>query len=551
VEDGLVPPPHHRLLLELDLTQPLAEPSPDDPLDRLLSRGRRQLRPTLRALHQAGDDPRVLGLIAKVGGPLPWAMAEELRRGVATFAASRKPTLAWAETFPTGGAGMSSYALASAFDEIWLQPGGEVGLTGIAAETTFLRGALDKLGIVPELEQRREYKNAADRIMRTAFTDAHRESLTRLTESIFDDTVAAMADGRPLAVERIRELIDTGPRTAAEALAAGLVDRLGYRDEVYAEARRRIADEVDLLFADLWRPRRRPHFPTRNRGHVALIEARGGIGSGRSRRTPMGRSIGSDSVAAQLRAALRDDHARALVLHVDSPGGSAVASEIIWREVSRIRDAGKPVVVSMGNVAGSGGYYIACPADVIVALPTTITGSIGVFGGKFVVADLLERAGLNTGAVEHGAHARMYSTRRRFTDSERERLAASIDAIYADFVAKVAAGRRRSVTEIEPIARGRVWSGRDAMDRGLVDELGGLRDAVRIARRRADLRDDAPVRPALHVPALARLGKPKNSDDPRSIAGSTAAALLDLARLTRDLGIPQGAELLMPGVVIR
>ncbi len=222
-----MPPPHHRLLLELDLTQPLAEPSPDDPLDRLLSRGRRQLRPTLRALHQAGDDPRVLGLIAKVGGPLPWAMAEELRRGVATFAASRKPTLAWAETFPTGGAGMSSYALASAFDEIWLQPGGEVGLTGIAAETTFLRGALDKLGIVPELEQRREYKNAADRIMRTAFTDAHRESLTRLTESIFDDTVAAMADGRPLAVERIRELIDTGPRTAAEALAAGLVDRLG------------------------------------------------------------------------------------------------------------------------------------------------------------------------------------------------------------------------------------------------------------------------------------------------------------------------------------
>lgn len=540
-----------RYLLELDLTQPLAEPSPDDPLDRFLSRGRRQLRPTLRALHQAGDDPRVLGLIAKVGGPLPWAMAEELRRGVASFAASRKPTFAWAETFPTGGAGMSSYALASAFDEIWLQPGGEVGLTGIAAETTFLRGALDKLGIVPELEQRREYKNAADRIMRTGFTDAHRESLTRLTESIFDDTVAAMADGRPLAVERIRELIDTGPRTAAEALAAGLVDRLGYRDEVYAEARRRIDDDADLLFADLWRPRRRPRLPSRGRGHVALIEAHGGIASGRSRRTPMGRSIGSDSVAAQLRAALRDDHARALVLHVDSPGGSAVASEVIWREVVRLRDAGKPVVVSMGNVAGSGGYYIACPADVIVALPTTITGSIGVFGGKFVVADLLERAGLNTGAVEHGAHARMYSTRRPFTDSERERLAASVDAIYADFVAKVAAGRRRSVAEMEPIARGRVWSGRDAMDRGLVDELGGLRDAVRIARRRADLRDDAPVRPALHVPPLARLGKPKNSDDPRAIAGRTAAALLDLAQLTRDLGIPQGTELLMPGVAIR
>ena len=544
-------PHRQRYLLELDLTQPLVEPSPDDPLDRLLSRGRRQLRPTLRALHRAGPDPRVVGLIAKVGGSLPWAMAEELRRGVASFAASRKPTLAWAETFQAGAVGMASYALASAFDQIWLQPGGEVGLTGIAAETTFLRGALDKLGIVPELEQRREYKNAADRIMRTGFTEAHRESLTRLTESMFDDTVAAMAGGRSLAGERIRELIDTGPRTAAEALAVGLVDRLGYRDEVYAAARQRVGGEADLLFADLWRPARRFRLPVRTRGHVALVEARGSIGSGRSRRTPMGRSIGSDSVAAQLRAALHDDHARALVLYVDSPGGSAVASDVIWREVVRVRDAGKPVIVSMGSVAGSGGYYIACPADVIVALPTTITGSIGVFGGKFVVADLLERLGLTTGAVEHGAHARMYSPRRTFTDSERERLAASIDAIYDDFVAKVAAGRGRTVADIEPVARGRVWSGRDAVDRGLVDEIGGLRDAVRIARARAGLRDDAPVRPALHVRPLARLGKAKNSEDPRAIAGSTAGALVDLAQLTRGLGIPQGTELLMPTVVIR
>ena len=544
-------PHRQRLLLELDLTQPLAEPSPDDPLDRLFSRGRRQLRPTLRALHQAGEDPRVVGLIAKVGGGLPWGTVEELRRGTSAFGASRKPMIAWAESFGTGGAGTASYALASGFDEIWLQPGGDVGLTGLAVETTFLRGALDKIGITPELEQRHEYKNAADRIMRTGFTDAHRESLTRLTESIFDDCVAAMSAGRPLSEERVRELIDTGPRTAVEALSVGLVDRLGYRDEVYAAARERVGGEVDLLFADLWRPRRRPRLPARTRPYVALVEASGSIGSGRSRRTPMGRSIGSDSVAAQLRAALHDDHARSLVLHVDSPGGSAVASEVIWREMIRLREAGKPVIVSMGNVAASGGYYIACPADVIVALPTTITGSIGVFGGKFVVADLLERAGLTTGAVEHGAHARMYSSRRVFSESERERLAVSIDAVYSDFVGKVATGRRRPVAEIEPIARGRVWSGRDALQRGLVDELGGLRDAVRIARSRAGLRDDAPVRPALHVPPLARFGKAKNSQDPRAILGGTAGTLVDLVRLTRELGIPQGTELLMPGVVIR
>jgi protease-4 len=228
-----------------------------------------------------------------------------------------------------------------------------------------------------------------------------------------------------------------------------------------------------------------------------------------------------------------------------------VASEVIWREVFRLRDAGKPVVVSMGAVAGSGGYYIACPADVIVALPSTLTGSIGVFGGKVVVRELLERAGLTSGSVEQGTHARMFSSRRPFSDSERERLDASLDAVYDDFVAKVAAGRGRTVAEIEAVARGRVWTGSDAKERGLVDELGGLRDAVRIARERAGLASDAPVRTALHVPPLARLGKPKNSEDPRAIVGSGLAELVDLTRLTRALGLPQGAELLMPEIVVR
>lgn len=545
--------PRHRLLLELDLTQPLAEPSSDDPLERVLSRGRRRLRPALRALHEAGDDTHVAGLIAKVGGPLSWTMAEELRAGVEAFRASGKPTLAWSESF-VGGGGMAAYALASAFEEIWLQPGGDLGLVGVALEATFLRGALDKLGIQPQIDQRHEYKNAADRLMRTEFTEAHRESLGRLAASLFDEAVRAIAGGRRLSPERIRELVDGGPRTAAEALGAGLVDRLGYRDQAYAAARERCrpdaGDEIQLLFADLWHRRRRPHVPARVRPHVALVDARGSIGSGRSRRTPMGRSMGSDTVATHLRAALADDHARALVLYVDSPGGSAVASEVIWRELVRIREAGKPVVVSMGAVAGSGGYYIACPADVIVALPGTLTGSIGVFGGKLVIADLLERIGITTGAVQEGEHARMFSPRRVFDAAERERLGASLDAIYTDFVSKVAEGRRRPYAEIEPIARGRVWTGRDARDIGLVDELGGLRDAVRIARRRAGLADDAPVRPALRVPPLARFGRPRNSDDPRAqLSGLTA--LTELTRLTHDLGLPAGTELLMPSLRVR
>ncbi len=537
---------HRRpILLEADLTHPLAEPG-TDPVDRVLSRNRRQLRPTLRALHEAGKDPRVGGLVVKVGGQLSWASVHELRRAVLAFRRGGKPAVAWAETFPVERAGTASYLLASAFEEIWLQPGGELGLLGVAVETTFLRGALDRLGIAPEFGQRYEYKNAADRFLRTDFTPAFRESSDRLAESVFSTAVAAIAHDRGLDEGRVRELVDSGPRTAAEALRDGLVDRLGYRDQVYDAVRQRLPGEADLLYADNWRPRRQLTMPARARRHVALVPAKGTIGSGRSRQTPLGRSIGSDTLAGQLRAALRDDHARAVVLQVDSPGGSAVASDVIWREMVRLREAGKPVIVSMGDVAGSGGYYISCPADVILALPATITGSIGVLSGKFVVHELLERAGLTTGAVEYGAHARMYSARRPFSDAERERLDVSLDAIYDDFVAKVADGRGRSVAEIESVARGRVWTGEDALTHGLVDELGDLQDALRIARERAGLPADAPVRPPGNVPALARLTKAKNSEDPRAV--TTGTGLRDLTRL---LGLPEGVELLMPGVVLR
>jgi protease-4 len=443
---------------------------------------------------------------------------------------------------------MAAYVLATGFDEIWLQPSGGLGLLGVGVETTFLRGALDHIGIEPQLEQRYEYKNAADRIMRTEFTEAHRTALDRLAESIFYEAVAAIADGRGMDAVRVRELADTGPRTALEARDAGLVDVLGYRDEAYAAMRSRVGRDAEMLFADRWRPRRGPHVPARRKDHVALVEARGAIASGRTRRGPMGRQVGSDSVGAALRAAATDERVCAVVLHVDSPGGSAVASDTIWREVCRVREAGKPVVVSMGAAAASGGYYIACPADVIVALPSTLTGSIGVFGGKMVVRGLLDRVGLTTGTVSHGARSLMYSTRRGFSDDERERLAANLDAIYDDFVAKVAQGRGRSVAEIERIARGRVWTGSDARGIGLVDELGGLHDAVRIARARAGLPVDAPVRYAIHIPPLARLRRVKNTEDPRAVASVMLPGLSDIAA---TLGLPATAALRMPSIMVR
>ena len=542
--------PGHRpsLLLELDLAELPATPDADDPLARFRARGRHQLRPILRALHDAAADPHVLGLIAKVGGALPWAVMQELRLGVRAFAASGKPTLAWAETFGEGSGEMAAYVLATGFEEIWLQPGGGLGLLGVGVETTFVRGALDKLGVEPQLEQRYEFKNAADRVMRTEFTQAHRIAIDRLAESVFTEAVTSIAKGRRIEVARVRELADTGPRTAPEALEAGLVDALGYRDQVYAAMRLRVGTHAELLFADRWRPQRRPKMPARRKGHVALVEVRGGIVSGRTRRTPMGRQVGSDSVGAALRAAAGDEHVRAVVLRVDSPGGSAVASDTIWREVCRVRDAGKPVVVSMGQAAASGGYYIACPADVIVALPSTLTGSIGVFGGKMVVRGLFDRLGLTTGSVSHGDRSLMFSPRRGFTDDERERLAATMDAIYDDFVTKVASGRGRPVAEIESIARGRVWTGSDALGIGLVDELGGLHDAVRIARSRAGLPADAPVRQAIHIPALARLGRPKNTEDPRAVLSATLPGLADIAAA---LGLPATAVLRMPSITVR
>jgi protease-4 len=536
-----------RLLLELDLTEVPVDPDPDDQLARLRNRGRRQLRPTLRALHDAAGDGRVVGLVAKVGGTLPWAAMQELRLGVQEFAASGKPTVAWAESFGDV-ADTAAYVLATAFDTIWLQPGGSIGLLGVSAETTFLGGALKKLGVQAQFEQRHEYKNAVDTLTRTAFTEPHREALETLTGSVYAEAVERIAEGRTLAAERVRELVDTGPRTAAEARAAGLVDELGYRDQVYDAVRARVGVETELLFADRWTPHRRPQLPLPKRGRVALVRARGTIVSGRSRRSAMGHQVGSDSIAAELRAVLADDHARAVVLHVDSPGGSAVASETIWREVCRVRESGRPVVVSMGGLAASGGYYIACPADVIVALPATLTGSIGVFSGKLVVRDALDRVGLTTGSVEQGAHALMFSSRRAFAEDERERLAAAVDAIYDDFVGKVAAGRKRPVADIEAVARGRVWSGRDALENGLVDTLGGLRDAVQIARERAGLPADAPVTRALRVPPLARLGRPRNSEDPRAVAATVWPRLAEVAAA---LDLPAGLELRMPPVRLR
>jgi protease-4 len=540
------------LLLELDLTSEPVETDPDDLLGKIRSRHRPRLRAVLRALYEAGDDGRVRGLIVKVGGGLSWAHAQELRAGLEAFAKSGKPVVAWAETLGEGGNGTADYLLATGCPEIWLQPTGEVGLMGIAAETTFLRGALDKLGIEPQLDKRYEYKSAADRIMNKEFTPEHREAIDRVLASIWESAVETIGAARSMDADEVRALADRAPLFADEAREAGLIDRIGYRDEVYADVRERAGgSDAELLFADQWTPRRRAAtLVKRHREVVALVEGHGEIVVGRSRGTPRGQLLGSTSVAAALRAARENEQVRAVLFRVDSPGGSAVGSDTIWREVLLTRQAGKPVVVSMGDLAGSGGYYIACPADVIMAQPSTITGSIGVVAGKVVVSELMEKhLGLTTGAVEYGGNARMFSLRRGFTEAEVARLSEMLDRVYHEFVEKVAEGRGMTYDAVHAIARGRIWSGADAAGNGLVDELGGLRDAADVARQRAGLPADAPVRPAVHIPPLERLRKPRSSEDPRAAAASTGWG--EFTGIAAALGLPSGGPLRMPEIILR
>ena len=527
------------LLLELDLTEELPDRVPTDPVARLQARRRTPLRTVVERLTRAATDDRVRGLVAKVGGPrVDLARAQELAEAVRAFRRTGKPAVAHAETFGELTGGTPSYLLATAFDEVWLQPSGDVGLTGVAAEAVFLRGALDRLGVEPQFGQRHEYKNAVDSLQRRELSPAHREALTGVVQSAFAQVVEGVAAGRGLPVETVRELVDRAPLLAEEARDAGLVDHVGYRDQAYAAARARIPEEVDLLLVGRYAPRppggaaaalvRRVTPGTRRRA-VALVTATGTITQGRSVRPLLGQpTAGSDTVAAALRAAGRDEQVAAVVLRVDSGGGSYVASDTIWREVLRLREGGTPVVVSMGRYAASGGYFIAAPADAIVALPGTLTGSIGVFAGKAVTARLLDRLGVAVEGVAEGAQARMFAPSQPFTASERARLEGWLDRVYADFVDRVAQGRRLSHDEVHEVARGRVWTGADARERGLVDELGGLGAALALARRRAGLPDDAGVRVLPPTSPLAQLRPPRNTEDPAA-AGAAGTGLEALA----------------------
>jgi protease IV len=555
------------LILELDLTEGVAEEPPADPLSALVTMRRPRLADIIDGLRRAREDDRVRALVAKVGGRrLGLAQVQELRTAIGEFREAGKLTVAWAETFGDFSPGNVPYYLATAFERIWLQPSGDLGLTGISVQNWFYRDALDKLGVQFQVGKREEYKSAAERFTEREFSGPAREALQRMAASFVEQIAEAVAGRLAVPAGEARALIDRGPFGAGEALDARLVNALGYRDEVYAAVREAAGDQACLLFLGRYARSRMLAERTRRLPHpgedvIALLHATGPIRRGRSARNPLaGGAIGSDTLSGALRTVTEDRRVKAVVLRVNSPGGSYVASDTIWREVVRAKEAGKPVVVSMGDVAASGGYFIAMAADAIVAQPGTITGSIGVISAKPVLGQALQRAGVTTDAVTEGAHADMFTPSRPFSDEEWAKVNGWLDRIYADFTGKVAAGRGLNADQVQQVARGRVWTGADAVGIGLVDELGGLDTALALARRKAALPESAPVRLYPRNHPLDRIRPAASSEDRPAAAARpvTGPRLLAEARLFAEAwgpvwqlaagaGLSPYGPLLLPG----
>ncbi len=504
-------------VLELDLDRGVVESHGSDPISKAATIGALLARDVVDALDRAAIDNRVEAVVARIGnGRIELGHAQEIRDALERFRASGKKAVAFAEAFGESGPATIDYYLASAFSEIHLMPYGEAAITGLLAKGRFVHGLLEKLGVVVELDHREEYKSALYTMTEDRFNEPHREELTALRADQFQQVIAGIAGSRGLSEARVRELIDTSPHRADDARREGLVDHLGYRDDAH-----RAAGGDAHLIAD--RYLQKAGRPNRRGAVVALVHGVGTIHRGSSRFDPLGRgpSFGADDVSSALRQAVDDSKVEAIVLRVDSHGGTGVASELVRHEVQRAIEAGTPVVVSMGNVATSGGYWVACHASHIVAQPGTVTGSIGVVGGKLVTGPAWAKLGITSDQVEFGRRASFASSSTPFTEDEREAFDESIDLAYRDFVDLVATGRDLDGARAMEIAKGRAWTGSQAEELGLVDSLGGLDRALDEARQLAGLGPTCKVRPFPKAGTFP-LRRLRRSSDPTLTALSSA-----------------------------
>lgn len=477
-----------QMVLSLDLRSLPPETTSTGLLSGGLFGSSRDIVETVQLLWQAADDPRVAGLYVEIGdeaGGL--ARVQELRQAIAHFRGKGKFTVGFAESLGSGGNHVADYYLAAALEQIWLQPSGGFGVTGIAVETPFLKGGLDKLGVKVEGGKRYEYKSAPDSFTETGYTRPARENLQQLIDSLFGQFVADVARDRKMDAAQMRRLIDNAPLESEQARRDGLVDKIGYRADALEDVYQRANGKRDLVtLAEYAGDEARP----KARGEViALVRASGAIMSGGGERNPLEDDAMADAedVVEALENASHAKDVRAIVLRIDSPGGTYPAADAIADAVGRARAAGKPVIVSMGDVAASGGYLAAVRGDVIVAQPTTITASIGVFSVWPMAQDLLTSLGINVERLSVGRNAGMHSTFQPPTPAQRAAVNRELDIVYAAFTAQVGEFRNLDANRLDAAARGRVFSGVDAKRAGLVDELGGLQLALNIAKAKAGI----------------------------------------------------------------
>ena len=538
--------------LLVEISGDLRELEPSGVFDQFL-----EPPPTVRsitdALRKAKVDNRVTSVVIRptTSGAL-WAKVQEVRNAIADFKTSDKPIIAFLEY-----GGDQAYYLASACDKVFLMPAASLDLTGLANYELFLRGTLDKIGAYPDALHIGDYKTAANTFTEHTMTPSHREMAQSLNTDLYEQLVRGLAEGRNKSEAEARKLIDHGPYLPEDAVRAGLVDDLAYEDE--------IDDKVQIGRGEIRYLRQKdyrqvsPAMLGLNKGQkIAVIYAVGLISSGESSNdSTQGDVLGSDTIVRYLRRARADNSIKAIVLRIDSPGGSAVASDVIWREVLLTKDK-KPVIASMSDVAASGGYYIAMPAHAIVAQPGTLTGSIGVVSIKFVIDGTLKKAGVNIESVSQGRYAEIFSPVRQFSPEERARMLQLMQATYDTFVEKAASGRNTTPEKIDAIAQGRVWTGLQAKQLGLVDELGGLDRALALAKQRANIAQDAEVELVVYPPKRSFyeiLADPFGRSDQ---AGAIAAWLgLGDRRMVNTLTAPlrvfrRGEPLtLMPNVFVR
>ncbi len=481
-------------VLTLRITGELPDYTPDDPFKKFFGGPDQSLTGLVSQFKKAKVDKRIKAILLDVNmSGVGWGKAEEIRDAITDFRSSGKPVYAFIEF------GLNKeYYIATACDKIIVPPPGELFINGLAADVMFFRGSLDKLGIYPDIYQIGKYKSAGDMFTQKKMTDAHREYINEMLTDLFDRYVNTIAQARKKSPEEVRAIIDNAPYSGAQAKQAGLIDDVLYKDDVEKQLKTLLGyKDTDQFVAVRGVDYRdvEPESLGLNKGEkIAVIYASGEIGSGSSQNSPSGdQSIGSDTVAKALNEAAADKSLKAIVLRVDSPGGSGLASDIIWHAVEAANQK-KPVVVSMSDVAASGGYYISASAAKIIAQPSTITGSIGVVAGKPVMRGFYDWLGISNEYVLRGKNAGMFRATEKFSDDERAKFEEWIKTTYyQDFVPKVAKGRQKDPQYIDSVGQGRVWTGGQAKERGLVDDFGGLDKAIEVAKQLAKIPADKGV----------------------------------------------------------